>query len=130
MAFKIIHWSSQKSFLMTYLMDGPSPVKGRWIWPKYKMFFGWLGFKQLFVYLITIKKITKNISELLKQKMTLTLDMFMYYIRVNCRNNFLSNRNIHKSSYGLCFWASNPLIERFWLNLSIKGSEAQKLVWM
>ena len=26
---------------------------------------------------------------------------------------FLSNPNIHKSSYGLCFLASNPLIKRF-----------------
>ena len=39
---------------------------------------------------------------------------------------FSSNHNIHKSSYGLCFWASDPLIERFQQNLSIKGSEAQK----
>ena len=27
---------------------------------------------------------------------------------------FSSNRNIHKSSYGLCFCASDPLIERFY----------------
>ena len=26
---------------------------------------------------------------------------------------FPSNHNIHKSSYSLCFWASDPLIERF-----------------
>ena len=26
---------------------------------------------------------------------------------------FLSNHNIHKSLCGLCFWASDPLIERF-----------------
>ena len=26
---------------------------------------------------------------------------------------------------GLCFWASDPLIDRFYWNLSIKGSEAQ-----
>ena len=39
---------------------------------------------------------------------------------------FSSNCNIHKSSYGLCFWASDPLIDRFYLDLSIKGSEAQK----
>ena len=25
---------------------------------------------------------------------------------------FLSNRNIHKSSCGLCFWTSDPLIDR------------------
>ena len=50
---------------------------------KYKMFFSWLGFKQLCVYLSTMKKkITKSISELMKQKMTLTLDMFMYYTSV------------------------------------------------
>ena len=39
---------------------------------------------------------------------------------------FLSNHKIHKSSCGLCFWASDPLIERFSKNLSIKGSKAQK----
>ena len=27
---------------------------------------------------------------------------------------FSSNNNIHKSSYGLCFWGSDPLIERFY----------------
>ena len=48
---------------------------------------------------------------------------------------FPSNRNIHKSSCGLCFWASVPLIDRFYWNLSIKGSEAGKqrpheLLWM
>ena len=26
---------------------------------------------------------------------------------------FPSNHNIHKSSYDLCFWASDPLLERF-----------------
>ena len=48
---------------------------------------------------------------------------------------FLSNHNIHKSLCGLCFWASDPLIDRFYQNLSIKGSEAQEqktyeLLWM
>ena len=48
---------------------------------------------------------------------------------------FLSNHNFHKSSYGLCFWAPDPLIDRFYRNLSIKGFEAQKhrpheLLWM
>ena len=42
------------------------------------------------------------------------------------RYTFLSNHTIHKSSCGLCFWASDPLIDRFNKNLSIKGSEAQK----
>ena len=28
-------------------------------------------------------------------------------------NIFSSNHNIHKSWSGLCFWASDPLIERF-----------------
>ena len=36
---------------------------------------------------------------------------------------FSSNHNIHKSLSGHCFWASDPLIERY---LSLKGSEAQK----
>ena len=48
---------------------------------------------------------------------------------------FLSNHNIHKSSCRLCFWASNPLIDRFYWNLPTKGSVAQKqrpceLLWM
>ena len=48
---------------------------------------------------------------------------------------FSSNHNIHKGLYGLCCWASDPLIETFYKNLSIKGSEAQKqrpdkLLWM
>ena len=42
------------------------------------------------------------------------------------RYTFLSNHNIHKSSCGLCFWALDPLIDRFYKNLSIKGSGAQK----
>ena len=32
----------------------------------------------------------------------------------------------HKSSYDLYFWASDPLIETFYQNLSIKESKAQK----
>ena len=39
---------------------------------------------------------------------------------------FSSNHNIHKSSCGLCFWASDQLIDKFYNNLSIKGSEAQR----
>ena len=39
---------------------------------------------------------------------------------------FPSNHNIHKSLYGLCFWTSDHLIDRFYLNLLIKGSEAQR----
>ena len=39
---------------------------------------------------------------------------------------FSSNHNIHKSSSGHCFWASDPLIDEFYYILSIKGSEAQK----
>ena len=27
---------------------------------------------------------------------------------------FSSNHNIHKSSFSLCLWTSDPLIERFW----------------
>ena len=42
---------------------------------------------------------------------------------------FSSNHNIHKSLYGLCFWASDPFIDRFYKNLSIKGSETQKQRW-
>ena len=45
---------------------------------------------------------------------------------MNFRYTFLSNHNIHKGLCGLCFWASDPLIEGFYQNLSIKWSEAQK----
>ena len=38
---------------------------------------------------------------------------------------FSSNHNIHKSLYGFCFWAPDPLFDRFYKNLLIKGSEAQ-----
>ena len=38
---------------------------------------------------------------------------------------FSSNCNIHKSSYSLCFWASDPLIDGFYQNLLKKVSEAQ-----
>ena len=48
---------------------------------------------------------------------------------------FPSNHIIHKSSCGLCLWASDPIIDKFYYNPSIKGSEAQKqrpnkLLWM
>ena len=39
---------------------------------------------------------------------------------------YSSNHNIHNSSYSLRFWASDPLIDRFYYDLLIKGSEAQK----
>ena len=39
---------------------------------------------------------------------------------------FSSNHNIHKSSFSLCYCASDHLIDRFLLNPSIKGFEAQK----
>ena len=42
------------------------------------------------------------------------------------RYTFSSNHNIHKSLCGLCFWASDPLIDRFYYNISIKVPEAQK----
>ena len=42
------------------------------------------------------------------------------------RYTFSSNHNIHKSSYGLYFWPLNPLLDRFYYYLSIKGSGAQK----
>ena len=36
---------------------------------------------------------------------------------------FRQNHNIHESSCGLCFWASDPLIHTFYKNLRIKVSE-------
>ena len=50
--------------------------------------------------------------------------MFMYISTIDIL--FSSNHNIHKSLSGHCFWATDPLIDRFYENLSIKGSEAQK----
>ena len=40
--------------------------------------------------------------------------------------DFSSNHNTHKSYFGLCFWAPDPLIDRLYYNLSIKGLGAQK----
>ena len=40
-----------------------------------------------------------------------TLHNILYTYTI--RYIFSSNHNIHKSSSGLCFWASDPLIERF-----------------
>ena len=39
---------------------------------------------------------------------------------------FLSNHNIHTSSCGLCFWASDLFIDRFYQKLWIKGPRAQR----
>ena len=39
---------------------------------------------------------------------------------------FPSNHNIHKSLCDLCFWALDPLIDRFYKNLSIKGATEAK----
>ena len=51
------------------------------------------------------------------------------------RYTFSSNHNLHKCSCGLCFMASDPLIDRFSKTLLIKGFEVQKqrpneLLWM
>ena len=47
------------------------------------------------------------------------------FVFCTIRYTFSSNHNIYKSWCGLCFWSSDPIIERFYYNLSIKGSEAQ-----
>ena len=52
------------------------------------------------------------------------IDLGNYISMTEFRYAFTSNYNIHKCLCGLCFWASGPLINRFYKNLSIKGSEA------
>ena len=42
---------------------------------------------------------------------TKVFDLTVY---IDTRYTFPSNHNIHKSSCGLCFWTSNPLIDRFY----------------
>ena len=42
------------------------------------------------------------------------------YSRYTCSSNDI----IHKSLCGIFFWTSDPLIDRIYKNLSIKGSEA------
>ena len=37
----------------------------------------------------------------------------------------MTNPNDNKNLCGLCFWASYPLIDRFYLNLSIKGRQSK-----
>ena len=41
-------------------------------------------------------------------------DMSKYYKYITLDILFSSNHNIHKSLCGLCFWASDPLIDRFY----------------
>ena len=45
---------------------------------------------------------------------------------------FSSNHNIHKSSSGHCFWASDPLVDKFYKNHSIKAQKQRlcELLWM
>ena len=57
-----------------------------------------------------------------KRKNAKTICKFAYTLDIL----LLSNHKIHKSSHGLCFWTSDPLIDKFYKNLSIKGSEVQK----
>ena len=58
-----------------------------------------------------------------------------YIIKKHTRYNFSSNHNIHWRLWDLGFWAPDPLIDRFYKNLLIKGSGEQKqrphkLLWM
>ena len=41
------------------------------------------------------------------------MDSFRVLVPFSLDILFPSNHNIHKSSYGFCFWVSDPLIERF-----------------
>ena len=69
------------------------------------------------------------------KKLNPVFPSFKYCSLCECiRYIFSSNHNIHQSSCGLCFWAPDPLIDRFYQNLSIKGSDVnkqrpQKLWW-
>ena len=42
------------------------------------------------------------------------IDLGNYSSMTKFRYTFMSNHNIHKNLCGLCFWASDPLIERFY----------------
>ena len=41
--------------------------------------------------------------------------LYVFYLDIF----FSSNQNIHKSSWGLCFWTSDPLIDRSFMNVVI-----------
>ena len=45
----------------------------------------------------------------------------MYTYRSTLDILFSSNHNIHKKSFSLCFLASDPLIDRFYLKFKSKG---------
>ena len=49
-----------------------------------------------------------------------------FVLSIYVRYTFSSHHNVHKSLCGLCFWGPDPLIDRFYYYLSIKGSGAQK----
>ena len=49
----------------------------------------------------------EGLRTLVVAKKSLTQGMYVRY-------TFLSNPNIHKSSYGFCIWASDPFIDRIY----------------
>ena len=72
------------------------------------------------------KKINRDHASKKKNGTTSFYNMKFLRFFLKQHQIFSSNRNIHKSLCGLCFWASDPWIDRFWKNLSIKGTKAQK----
>ena len=50
------------------------------------------------------------------------LYLYRYKIGIILDILFSSNHNIHKSSFDFCFWASDPLIDRFYFKFfQLKG---------
>ena len=85
------------------------------------------------------KKVFIEVAQRLLKGFTITIITIKYeniiFILQMHSTYLLSNHNINKSLSGHCFLASDPFIHRFYQNLSIKASEAQKqrpyeLLWM
>ena len=67
---------------------------------------GWTG---------VIGELVRNEADIAISPLTINAQRYLHYLLV-CTIDILfsSNHNIHKSSCGLCFWASDPLIDRFY----------------
>ena len=75
------------------------------------------------------RKITKYIPRYTQLIFPLWIFLLSTYSLKNSsmqyKCNFSSNKIVQKISFSLCFWASDPLINKFYLNQSNNRSEAQ-----
>ena len=66
-----------------------------------------------------------------KAFLLIILDIRIYMVlgNIHIRHTFSSNHCIHKSSCGLCFWASDHLIDRFYCIFQSTGTFMNVVFW-